>query len=96
MTEETNTPAEATTRFYIVWNGGRSEGFITSDYDDAHQASTGKFHAIRSTLGQAFFECYGEDEDADLPLEIEHVDLPANDEDDDAADGPSISITVPL
>jgi len=52
------------TKYWIVWNESKSEGFITDDEGDAKAAKTGKRNKrtpYSSTLGDQFFECYGED-----------------------------------
>jgi hypothetical protein len=68
----------ATKTAYIVWNAGRSEGFVTEEYDDAWQASTGHFNAIRSTLGEAFHEAYPDEiEDSGEAREIEEIEVGA-------------------
>lgn len=60
--------------FWIVWNKDRSEGFVTNDYDDAFQASTGQFNSIRSSIGESFFEAYGDEiEETGNALEIQEV-----------------------
>jgi len=64
-------------KYFIVWNADKSEGFITTDEDDACSALTGEPHMglgypTQSTLGEAFFENYGEE--GDCPP-IEQVEL---------------------
>lgn len=59
-------------KYYIVWNEGKNEGFITDDKDDAMQCKKGRFSAIRSTVGEAFAETY--EDDARTMQEIELPD----------------------
>ena len=48
---------------YIVWNGAYSEGFVTDDANDAIHARSGRNPYMCSTVGNAFFELYGDDAD---------------------------------
>lgn len=59
--------------FWIVWNGGRTEGFVTDDSYDAKQVASGNFVAGYTTVGAAFAEAYEDDD-----LTIERVLLPAS------------------
>ncbi len=61
--------------YWICWNEGRTEGFITSDASDAAQCSDGMFENPRSTVGEAFREIYADD-DEDIELQTERVVLP--------------------
>jgi len=63
-------------RFYIVWNEGRTEGFITDDADDAKQALRGRFRNPSSALGNAFFDCYSDDDIGLQALDIEPLSKP--------------------
>lgn len=56
---------------FIVWNEAHNEGFVTTDYVDAVQASNGSHGDVASTLAEAFFEAYGDNDD----LEIEEIEL---------------------
>lgn len=57
--------------FYIVWNEGRSEGFITDDLADANMVRSGKFRGAYTTAGSMFHEAY---EDEDLGLQSVEID----------------------
>lgn len=62
-------------QFYIVWNGARTEGFVTDDESDAIAAVTGQPHydlgmPSQSTIGEAFHEAYGDD-----PVTLEEITL---------------------
>lgn len=63
----------ATQPLYIVWNGARNEAFVTDDRDDAEQAATGEHGVIGSTLAEAFYEAYGDDE----ALKVEEITVVA-------------------
>lgn len=57
-------------RFYIVWNEGRTEGFVTDSAEDAKQVRNGRFRGAYTTAGAAFSEAYdGED------LDLQNVDI---------------------
>lgn len=58
-------------KFYIVWNEARNEGFITDDEQDALACLHGGNRYGGSTLGIAMSETYEDDE-----LALEEVDLP--------------------
>ena len=49
-------------KYYIVWNGDKSEGFATTNEHDAKQVVTGKFGQIRTLIGESFHETYGDQE----------------------------------
>lgn len=57
--------------YFIVWNAGRTEGFVTDDEDDATEASSGRQGNVTSTLGEAFFEAYG----GSGPLSVQALNL---------------------
>lgn len=62
--------------YFIVWNEGRSEGFITNDKVDAKGTVSGKPTRHRgyvscSTAGSAFHEAYDDDK-----LTIQEIELP--------------------
>ena len=64
------------THHYIVWNPGRTEGFITTDREDADFVRTGvRSQPGVSAAGQAFREEYIEDEEdlTELPFTEVHV-----------------------
>lgn len=73
--------AEEKRKYYIVWNGDRTEGFVTDEHGAALNAhhNTGEYwegSIGRSTLGIAFAECYREDDDdIDGAPDIEEVEL---------------------
>ena len=46
------------TKFYIVWNEGRSEGFITDDKADAVAAQERHRRTVSSALGEAVIYLY--------------------------------------
>jgi hypothetical protein len=53
-------------KYFIVWNSGRSEGFITDCQHDAQSCKTGKPHRqlgymSQSAVGEAFHEAYEDD-----------------------------------
>lgn len=60
---------------FIVWNEGRSEGFVTDDEQDAMQALSGGFFSPYSALGERFYELYGDDE-----LSLEEIAIDASPE----------------
>lgn len=61
-------------KFWIVWNPAKNEGFITNDEDDATFVSTGDWSSLGvSVVSDAFRETYGEHSDDDLPMQ--EVDL---------------------
>lgn len=58
-------------KFYIVWNESRNEGFITDDSDDADTALNGRGGKFAvSTAAEAFNDIYGDD-----PCTLEEVEL---------------------
>lgn len=59
-------------KFYIVWNEGRNEAFITDDEGDAKVAATGCTRPLisYSTAAMAFHEAYSQD-----VLKVETIDL---------------------
>ena len=65
-----------TIKLHLVWNEAHNEcvGFI--DFNDAYQCATGHFNPNRSTLGDGFFEMYGDD----APLAMETLDLETEDD----------------
>jgi hypothetical protein len=60
-------------KFYIVWNAKRNEGFITDDLKDAKQALRGKFSNNSSALGEAFCSCYDDDDRGFQTVDIEPI-----------------------
>ncbi|WPE22453.1 hypothetical protein [Shinella zoogloeoides] len=62
-----------TSKFYIVWNGARNEGFITDDISDAKQAFMGRFRNPSSTVGEAFYAAYDDDVRGIQAIEIEPI-----------------------
>ena len=61
--------------FWIVWNDGRTEGFVTDDERDAKSVKAGRptrhlGYSSASTAGMAFREAYEDD-----ALTIEKVTL---------------------
>lgn len=48
-------------KHYIVWNESKSEGFVTTDEQDALQVLNGRFAHVRSSAGEAFRETYPDD-----------------------------------
>lgn len=69
-----------TRKYYIVWNGDKSEGFITDSYGAALNADQAVTHHNEgfignSTLGLSFVEIYrDDDEEGDYP-EITEIEL---------------------
>lgn len=66
-------------RFFIVWNSTRTEGFITDDKRDADAAFTGAPYRaegflVQSTIGAEFHEHYAED---GLHLQEIEIEIPA-------------------
>lgn len=61
------------TKFHIVWNAGRNEGFITDDLNDAKQALSGKFRNNSSALGEAFFSAYDDQQRGLQTIELEPI-----------------------
>lgn len=62
-------------KYFIVWNSTKTEGFITDDPGDAVAAATGfSGTGITSTVGDAFYEAYGDDGEAELSMQ--EVELP--------------------
>jgi len=63
--------------FYIVWNQTRTEGFITDDRNDALFAAEGiSTRNGSSTVGEAFRECYADDEDGEaLPMQEVEIEV---------------------
>lgn len=53
------------TAYYIVWNKGRTEGYITNDLDDANTAATGSRNNKlgTSSVAEALYDTYTEDGD---------------------------------
>lgn len=65
------------THHYIVWNPGRTEGFITTDRVDADFVRTGvRSQPGVSAAGQAFREAYIEDEEDHTELPFTEVHVP--------------------
>lgn len=58
-------------KYYIVWNGPKSEGFITDDKQDAKRAKSGKTGTINSSLGSFFYDCYDHQKITIQEIEIE-------------------------
>lgn len=57
-------------RYHIVWNQRHSEGFITSDENDARAVSDGSWTGVDSTVGMAFREAYADDGNGEeLPMQ---------------------------
>lgn len=50
------------TKYYIVWNSSKTEGFITNNPFDSEACYMGELGGVASTVGEHFFECYCEDE----------------------------------
>lgn len=46
------------TKFHIVWNARRNEGYITNDLNDAKQALSGRFRNPSSVVAEAFYGAY--------------------------------------
>lgn len=62
-------------KYFIVWNAGKSEGFITDMEADAKSTKSGRPHrelgySSQSTAGAAFHEAYEDDK-----LTIQEVEL---------------------
>lgn len=57
-------------QFFIVWNEGRNEGFITDSEEDAKAIKAGRFNGMYSSAGFEFHRCYEEDR-----LKVEKVEL---------------------
>jgi hypothetical protein len=54
------------TEYFICWNEDKTEGFVTTDKDDAKSAKTGKPHrklgyTSISTAAEAFYNTYCDD-----------------------------------
>ena len=65
------------THHYIVWNPARTEGFITTDREDAEFVRTGvRTLPAVSAAGQWFREAYYEDETDHTELPITEIHLP--------------------
>lgn len=64
-------------KYYIVWNPTKTEGFITDDPDDATNASTGeRLAAGVSVVGEKFYETYSDDGGAgEFEFEIQELEL---------------------
>lgn len=67
-------------KFYVVWNPGKTEGFVTNDAGDARYVASGiqPRGAYRfSTAGEAFRETYVDmdGEDDGMELEMQEIDL---------------------
>lgn len=89
MTQQPPMPGEAGVsegrKAYIVWNEARNEGvifcddgsdtgpFATSAKTDARQARTGRSGVVGSSLAEAFYQFYEDDDER--PLQV--VDLAA-------------------
>ena len=56
--------------YYIVWNEGKSEGFVTDDVEDAKQVKSKRFRNPYTTAGAAFKECYEDDKLSLQEIEI--------------------------
>lgn len=79
MAAEAPTERDPQTQYYIVWNAGKTEGFVTDDEADARSTLTGRpnytlGYPSTSTAGAAFRETY---EDDDLTLEEVRIVVPA-------------------
>lgn len=62
--------------YYIVWNEGCTEGFVTKDKAAVKTATNNtpdrsRGYPSRSTLASAFFETYGDDKVSTQKVEIE-------------------------
>lgn len=58
--------------YWIVWNNPeKGEGVTFDNYNDAHQTSTGDFQQMAPSIGEEFFNSYGDD----APLEIQKIEL---------------------
>ena len=65
------------THHYIVWNPGRTEGFITTDRNDAEFVRTGvRSQPGVSAAGLGFREAYIDDEEDLTELPITEVHMP--------------------
>ena len=71
-----------TREFYIIWNDGRNEAFVTDDKADAVSICTGESHYdaalgfyAMSSAGEAFHRAYEDDD-----LNVETIRLPASQE----------------
>lgn len=73
-----------TKRYFIVWNGDRSEGFIT----DCHGAALNAHHFIQdywegapgvSTIGLAFAETYRDEAEGTEYPDIQTVEIAGDD-----------------
>lgn len=65
-------PEEQGTPFYIAWNSGRNEGFISDDATDVAKA-LGELEVggMEATMGEAFRDCYGDQ--AKPPMERVYI-----------------------
>ena len=59
--------------YFIVWNEGRTEGFITDSLGDAKQTQSGRFRNPYTSAGEAFHECYSDDDLGLQSVEIEPI-----------------------
>lgn len=63
------------TKFYIVWNNKRNEGFVTDSLDDAAYASSGfQTRLACSALACQFREVYDPD-DEDMEFSVQEIVL---------------------
>ncbi|WP_019658952.1 hypothetical protein [Stenotrophomonas hibiscicola] len=67
------------TTYYIVWNKGRTEGYITNDLGDADYAATGFTGSFStSSAAEGFRVAYADDPEDEF--EIEEIEIRGSDE----------------
>lgn len=58
-------------KYYIAWNGSKTEGYVTNTRDDArHAAGQIQLRGVTPSLGDEFRECYGDEK-----CTVEEVDI---------------------